>query len=106
MINNYERGRVIPSERIISHCCLIYGINQEWLRTGIGDMFVYNVEDTPNGILPDTIGKLAIVYENDSNIRAMLDAFAGLNVDQQKAIGILAAPLITKYLKQIENPSE
>lgn len=39
-IASYEIGRIIPSDRTIGDICRIYNVNEEWLRTGIGEMFV------------------------------------------------------------------
>ena len=36
-----EKGERIPSDRTISDICREFGINEEWLRTGQGDMLVH-----------------------------------------------------------------
>ena len=38
-ISSYESGRRNPSDAFISLVCSKYGINEEWLRDGTGDMF-------------------------------------------------------------------
>lgn len=38
-ITNYETGRRNPSDAIIFSICREFNINEEWLRTGTGDMF-------------------------------------------------------------------
>ena len=42
VINNLERGRVETKEHMIILICEKFGINEEWLRTGKGEMFVTN----------------------------------------------------------------
>ncbi len=36
----YEIGTVVPSDRTITDICREFNINEAWLRTGDGDMFV------------------------------------------------------------------
>lgn len=38
-ITGYETGRRIPSNQVISLICREFGVNEEWLRTGHGEMF-------------------------------------------------------------------
>ena len=39
VISNMEYGRVQPKELLVKHICEFYGINEQWMRTGQGDMF-------------------------------------------------------------------
>lgn len=36
----YEMGRTLPSDAIIRSVCREFNVNEEWLRTGKGEMFV------------------------------------------------------------------
>lgn len=38
-ISNYEIGRNVPIDAVLSLICHEFGVNNEWLRTGNGDMF-------------------------------------------------------------------
>lgn len=38
-IANYEIGRNTPSDSVISLICREFNVNEEWLRTGTGEMF-------------------------------------------------------------------
>lgn len=38
-IATYEMGRANPSDPTIKSICREFGINEEWLRTGMGEMF-------------------------------------------------------------------
>lgn len=44
-IANYEIGRNEPTDSVISLICREFNVNEEWLRTGKGDMFVELTED-------------------------------------------------------------
>lgn len=39
-IANYEIGRNEPTDSVISLICREFNVNEEWLRTGEGDMFI------------------------------------------------------------------
>ena len=39
-IATYEIGKAVPSDRVVSDLCNKYKVNEEWLRTGEGEMFV------------------------------------------------------------------
>lgn len=39
-IANYEIGRNEPTDAVISLICREFNVNEEWLRNGIGEMFV------------------------------------------------------------------
>ena len=38
-IATYDIGKAIPSDRVISDLCNKYSVNEEWLRSGNGEMF-------------------------------------------------------------------
>ena len=38
-VTNYENGMREPSNAIICSICRVFGINEDWLRTGEGEMF-------------------------------------------------------------------
>lgn len=39
-IATYEMGRNNPSDPVIHSICIAFGVNEDWLRNGTGDMFV------------------------------------------------------------------
>lgn len=39
VISNLEYDRVQPKELLLRHICQLYGIREQWLETGQGDMF-------------------------------------------------------------------
>lgn len=44
-IANYEIGRNEPTDSVISLICREFNINEDWLRTGEGEMFVETSRD-------------------------------------------------------------
>ena len=41
-VATYEMGRNIPSDPVIFSICREFNVNEEWLRTGSGTMFIEN----------------------------------------------------------------
>ena len=39
-VATYEMGRNEPIDAVIALICKTFGVNEEWLRTGVGDMFL------------------------------------------------------------------
>ena len=39
-VATYEMGRNNPSDPVIHSICIAFGVNENWLRNGVGDMFV------------------------------------------------------------------
>ena len=46
VISNIEYGRVQPKDLLLRHMCELYNVNEHWLRTGEGEMFVETLEET------------------------------------------------------------
>lgn len=44
-IANYEIGRNEPTDSVISLICREFNINEDWLRTGEGEMFIKQTRD-------------------------------------------------------------
>ena len=44
-IANYENGRNDPVDSVVSLICREFNVNENWLRTGEGDMFVERTRD-------------------------------------------------------------
>lgn len=39
VVSNLEYDRVRPKELLLRHICKLFGVNQNWLETGEGEMF-------------------------------------------------------------------
>lgn len=79
VINNMERGRVEIKGDRIKLICSVFGVREEWLRTGAGEMFEKTENDLSSYInsLPKEDGEFA---------RAMLVAYMGLDDISRKAL--------------------
>lgn len=40
-----ESGNKVPSDRTVSDICRVFSVNEEWLRTGKGEMFIEKSKD-------------------------------------------------------------
>lgn len=52
-VGAYEIGRNEPTDDVISLICRAFDINEEWLRTGKGDMFVELTKDEKKRLLSE-----------------------------------------------------
>ena len=59
-ITNYETGRREPSNQIIIAMCREFNVNEEWLRTGEGEMF----QDLSQGELAARVVGEALADDN------------------------------------------
>lgn len=55
-VAGYERGSTNLSERTIADICRVFYVNEDWLRTGEGEMF--RARNTTNAELALQVGKL------------------------------------------------
>lgn len=46
VISNLEYGRVKPKELLLRHICRLYKVNESWLQTGEGEMFLDDPEQS------------------------------------------------------------
>lgn len=74
-IANYESGNRCPSDAIIKSICREFNVNENWLRTGDGEMFVEISEDEQ---LADFFGRIQTSDESDS-IKMLMKTVAKLD---------------------------
>lgn len=94
-VTKLESGRSIPSDRLIEDICQKFSINEEWLRYGSGDMYIFE-EDEDAALIADllidpddTINSLIIsilkTYKSlDSNEKTVMKNIIKKTVDNMK----------------------
>lgn len=77
-VAKYETGTNVPSTAVISSICRVFNVNEEWLRNGIGDMFLpvnRNVEIAK-------LTKMLLNEESDSFKNRFVSMLANLTVGE------------------------
>jgi len=77
-IANYETGRNDPVDSVISLICREFGVNEEWLRTGNGEMF--------NPAPTDVLDQLAQKYKLSNAAYIIIEKFVNLPPDKQAGL--------------------
>lgn len=77
-IANYENGNRTPSNAVVTSICKEFGINEEWLRTGEGEMYLPIERESEIANL--TIKLLS--EESDSFKNRLVSALSRLSEDE------------------------
>nr|DAF90762.1 MAG TPA: helix-turn-helix domain protein [Myoviridae sp. ctp7F23] len=77
-ITGYESGRRNPSAPIISLICREFGVNEQWLRDGIGDIYIPD----PNNELEALAGK----YKLSVADQMLIEKYINLKPEARKAV--------------------
>lgn len=81
-IANYESNLRVPSDAIIFSICREFDVNEEWLRTGSGDMFIVK---TRSQEIVDFMSEL-MNDPDDSFKRRFIESIAQLSEEEWKVI--------------------
>lgn len=74
---NYETGRNTPIDAVIKSICREFNVNEEWLRTGNGEMFMAS---------PSTaLDILKVAYELSDGDYALIEKFVNLKAEKRTA---------------------
>lgn len=74
-VATYEMGRSVPSDSAIALICKEFNVNETWLRTGEGDMFIQLTRDEQ---IEQFVGEL-LKDEDDSFKRRIISGLAALD---------------------------
>ena len=89
-IAQYESGRNNPTDAVLALICREYGVNEVWLRTGIGPMFVPRTREEE---IAGFMGRL-LLREEGGFKRRFVSALAMLDEDAWEAIERFARSLV------------
>ncbi|MCD2492767.1 helix-turn-helix domain-containing protein [Lacrimispora sp. NSJ-141] len=81
-ITNYENGLRMPSDAVIFSICREFDVNEDWLRNGLGDMFIQKTRG-------EQIAEFAadvLKDEEDSFRHRFIEALAELSVDEWEVL--------------------
>ena len=81
-ISLIENGNRNLSEQSIKVLCIMFNVNEEWLRTGSGDMFITKTKDEQ---IAEMLGKVIKQGENTFRHR-FISALANLDDSEWKAL--------------------
>lgn len=85
-----EKGDRVPSDRTISDICREFNVNEDWLRTGEGEMF--NPQDEK---LAAFVGSL-VADDSEPFKRRMVELLADLTPEEWKLLEKMAERLTKK----------
>lgn len=91
-----EKGDREPSDRTISDICREFSVNETWLRTGEGDMFVRLSRDAQ---ITKFVGE-ALRGESPTDQQRFLNALLGATPEELHAIAEFAKRLAAEYAKE------
>lgn len=79
---NYETGRNTPIDAIVVSICREFNVNEEWLRTGNGEMFI---QLSRNEEIAEFVGQL-MSDEDDSFKKRLISGLAALDENGWKVL--------------------
>lgn len=79
---NYETGRNTPIDAIVVSICREFNVNEEWLRTGKGEMFI---QLSRNEEIAEFVGQL-MSDEDDSFKKRLISGLAALDENGWKVL--------------------
>lgn len=98
VLTNYETGRRNPSASVINNICKTFGVNEEWLRTGEGEIFLKT---------PDTlIEQLKQKYSMDDFETSIVEEYLNLPADKRAVFKEFIYKLASKAQTSGEEPDK
>lgn len=91
-IGNYELGLRNPSEAVIFSICREFNVNEEWLRTGKGEMFIHR---TRTEKITDFAADI-LKEEEESFRRRLVEALADLEIGEWELLEKIAEKAMKK----------
>lgn len=95
-ISLLETGSREPSDRTIKDICREFSVNETWLRTGEGEMFIQLSRDAQ---ITKFVGE-ALRGESPTDQQRFLNALLGATPEELHAIAEFAKRLAAEYAKE------
>lgn len=89
-VAQYEMGRNIPIDSVISLICREFNVNEDWLRNGTGEMFIEHTRDEE---ITEFIGSIQMT-EDDSFKKRLISVLANLTEKQWELLADMAEKLV------------
>ena len=86
---NYETGRNTPMDAVMKSICREFNVNEDWLRTGEGEMFIKLTRDEEMAKLT----KQLLNEEEDSFKNRLISVLANLTDQQWEVLAEVAEKL-------------
>lgn len=94
-LTGYETGRRSPSASVINNICKTFYINEDWLRTGEGEMFIKLQKN-------DLVSKAAtLLGEKDLGFEALVETYSKLSPANRKVL----LEFWTDFTRNMQKPS-
>lgn len=93
-------GASQPSDRTIADICRKFDVDEEWLRTGEGDMFIQKTRDEE---LSAFFGEIMAEEHHDFRQR-FISALARLSADEWELLESMANKLLDEMQKEKADP--
>lgn len=88
-VAQYEMGRNVPIDSVISLICREFNVNEHWLRDGTGEMFI---EQTRDEQIASFIGGIQMNDDNSFKKR-LISVLANLKEEQWELLAEIAEKL-------------
>lgn len=92
VLANWESGRRNPSSSVVNNICKTFNVNEDWLRTGIGSMFIEKSRDEQ---IAEFVGKI-LENEPDSFKRRFVSMLSALDESDWETLEKIATMLAQK----------
>lgn len=93
-VGNIEKGRRALTEQVVKSVVREFNVNEDWLRTGVGEMFIESKESH--------LSELAKQYALDDMEVKIVEAFLELSPDKRAAIKEYVSVLAKNFVEKSE----
>ena len=104
-IATYEMGRAIPSDAAINNICKEFDVNETWLRTGDGEMFIPDTTSELDALAsryPNMTHETYVLVEKLVNLpKASQDIITGFMREVVEGFGDVAPGTPAKYPQEM-----